>query len=102
MRVYQPDITEIEQIQDICQIHAQEVIENYNEFLKKCLEQCGITQDYVLEHPEEFSKRENTQGDFCQYFRNGEKIFTITRHREYKDMSQCIIKCVATFPNHTK
>lgn len=102
MKLYQPDITEIEQIQDSFQKHIQEAIENYDEFLKKCLEQCEITQDYVLEHPEEFSKRENTQGDFCQYFRNGEEIFTIACHKEYEDMSHCIIKCVATFPNHTK
>jgi hypothetical protein len=101
MKMYQPDITEIEQIQDSFQKHIQEAIENYDEFLKKCLEQCGITQDYVLEHPEEFSKRENTQGDFCQYFRNGEEIFTILRHKEYEDMSHCTIKCIATFPNRT-
>lgn len=103
----QPDITELEQLQDFIQAYAQDVAKNYDEFLKECLEQCGLTPDYVSEHPEEFSKRENTQGDFCQYFRNGEEIFTIKRYREYQDwpgdakfMSQCVFKYVATFPKH--
>lgn len=95
---YQPDITELEQIQDIFETYAHDVVKQYDEFLAKCLKQCGLTPDYILEHPEEFSKRENIQGDFCQYFRNGEEIFTIKRYQEYH-MTKCTFTYIATFPN---
>ena len=81
---------------------VKEAKEKYDAFLAECFEMCQISTDYIIAHPEEFSKRENTQGDFCQYFRNGEEIFTITRHREYEDMSQCVFKYIATFPKHTE
>lgn len=94
---YSFDITSIQDIEcDHFHQCVQEITNKYDDLLRDCFHACGLTEDYILAHADEFSiRKEGYDGPFT-YFWRGTELFHIYKTQQF-DQNTYTIKYEVKF-----
>ena len=66
----------------------REAAEQHDAYLIECFEECGISEDYILEHSEEFSAMSSFEPNWTTYKWKGEPLFTIYMERSFEEVPE--------------
>ena len=64
----------------------REAAQKHDAFLKECFEKCGISENYILKHTDEFSATSSFEANWATYKWKGDPLFTIYMERSFEEV----------------